>query len=101
MNQVLNDHQWNLFVSKLGDDISGAPVYPVEGGRKLSAGWLIEYCGFPRGTSYKGVGLSSKHALALVNRGGSSADVLEFSMQIQKVVLERSGVLLQPEIVFL
>ncbi len=69
-----------------------------EGRTKLSAGWLIERAGFPRGTSRGAVGLSSKHALAVVNRGGATArQVVAFAREVQAGVLARLGVRLEPE----
>jgi UDP-N-acetylmuramate dehydrogenase len=40
---------------------------------KLSAAWLMELAGFRKGFSMGHAGLSSKHVLAIVNRGGSTA----------------------------
>ena len=46
-------------------------------------------------------GISTKHTLALVNRGGASADeLLALKEQIQKAVADKFGILLQPEPVF-
>lgn len=74
------------------------PRYRVEGGYKVPAAWLIEEAGFPRGFRWKGVGLSSKHALALVNRGGATArQVRTLAGRIQERVRERFGVDLEPE----
>ena len=78
------------------------PKYPVTGrpdAVKLSAAWLIERAGFSKG--YPGpdapVALSSKHTLALTNRGGTTADLLALAGQIQSGVRERFGVTLHPE----
>jgi UDP-N-acetylmuramate dehydrogenase len=75
------------------------PHFPQAEGRvKLSAGWLIEQAGFPRGTRDGTVGLSTKHALALVAYGGArAADVKRFAARVQLGVLERFGVQLEPE----
>ena len=67
---------------------------------KLSAGWLIEQAGLPRGTVDASgcVGLSSKHALALVNRGGASAaQVLAFARHVQAQVQAHFAVTLRAE----
>ncbi len=72
-----------------------------EGRVKLSAGWLIERAGFPRGTSRGAVGLSTRHALALVNRGGATAaDVVAFAREIRDGVRANLGVRLvvEPEL---
>lgn len=74
------------------------PRFPAEGGVKLSAGWLIERAGFRRGHRHGNVGLSTKHALAITNRGGgTAAEVVELARQIRDAVLERFAVRLEPE----
>lgn len=81
---------------------SQPPVYPADGGRvKLSAAWLIERSGFHRGDQDGNVGISTKHTLALINRGGGTAhDVLRFATRIKRGVLDRFGIGLRPEPVF-
>ncbi|HYM78374.1 MAG TPA: UDP-N-acetylmuramate dehydrogenase [Candidatus Dormibacteraeota bacterium] len=78
------------------------PSYPaLERSRKVSAAWLVEHSGFARGYGFGQVGISSKHALAIVNRGGASAaEILAFKDQIQHRVEELWGVRLEPEPVF-
>ncbi len=72
-----------------------------DGNAKLPAAWLIENAGFTRGLARGKVGLSSKHALAIVNRGGATArEVVDFMREIQSAVNESFGVDLQPEPVF-
>ncbi len=75
------------------------PSYPaLEKNRKVSAAWLVEKSGFARGYGFGRVGISSKHALAIVNRGGASAaEVLALKDQIQQRVDEIWGVKLEPE----
>jgi UDP-N-acetylmuramate dehydrogenase len=75
------------------------PSYPaLETQRKISAAWLVEHAGFARGFGSARVGISSRHALAIVNRGGATAvDVLAFKDQIQHRVEEIWGVHLEPE----
>jgi UDP-N-acetylmuramate dehydrogenase len=83
--------------------LSGAkyPSWPAgEGLTKLAAGWLIERAGFSKGYSPgRGrVGISHKHALALVNRGGGTAtELLALAKEIQDGVEDRLGVALHPE----
>ena len=68
---------------------------------KLSAAWLIERAGFKRGDADGRVGISSKHTLALINGGGATArDVLRFATRIKRGVLDRFGISLRPEPVF-
>jgi UDP-N-acetylmuramate dehydrogenase len=79
-----------------------APAYPAGVGVKIPAAWLIERAGFPRGSTDGRVGTSGKHPLAIVNRGGASArDVVRFALGIKRRVLDRFGVRLRPEPVFL
>ncbi len=75
------------------------PSYPaLERSRKVSAAWLVEKSGFARGYGFGHVGISSKHALAIVNRGGATAaDVMALQEQIQQRVEELWGVRLEPE----
>src|SRR5690606_4708326 len=83
--------------ASLGEEAK-IPSYPAgDGDVKLSAAWLIEQAGFPRGFAHKGVGLSTKHTLALVNRGGTTADMLELIAIIQAGVRHAFGIDLQPE----
>jgi UDP-N-acetylmuramate dehydrogenase len=77
------------------------PSYPaLEKSKKVSAAWLVEKSGFARGYGFGNVGLSSKHALAIVNRGGATAaEVLALKDQIQQRVEEIWGIRLEPEAV--
>lgn len=81
----------------------GAPRYPqADGAVKTSAAWLIQNAGFTRGqTLAGGIGLSSKHILALVNQGGATAsDVVEAAKRVQERVHQSWGILLHPEPIF-
>jgi UDP-N-acetylmuramate dehydrogenase len=72
------------------------------GGLRIPAAWLIERAGFSRGYGAGAVGLSGKHPLAIVNRGGARAsDVVSFAASVKRRVAERLGVPLRPEPVFL
>lgn len=73
-----------------------------DGTVKVPAAWLIERSGLMRGeTLAGGIGLSSKHILALVNQGGgSAADIIEAAKKVQKCVHQTWGVLLHPEPIF-
>ena len=75
------------------------PSYPgLEKTKKVSAAWLVEKSGFARGYGFGHVGISSKHALAIVNRGeASAAEVLALKDQIQQRVKEIWDVQLEPE----
>ena len=77
------------------------PHYPAPDGVKLAAGWLVEHAGFGKG--YPGPGgvpcrLSTKHALALTNRGGATtADVLELARTVRDGVHNVFGITLVEE----
>jgi UDP-N-acetylmuramate dehydrogenase len=72
-----------------------------DGRVKIPAAWLIERSGFTKGFAAGAAGLSSKHPLAIVNRGGASAsDVVDLAFQIKRAVLDRHGIALRPEPVF-
>lgn len=69
-----------------------------DGGTKLSAAWMIERAGFHRGYVRGRVGISNKHALALINRGGAEAsEIIEFAEEIKRRVREVFAVTLVPE----
>lgn len=81
---------------------SGAPRYPqADGSVKTSAAWLIEQAGFAKGFALSPtsrVAVSSKHTLALTNRGGAStAELLDLARVIRDGVQSRFGVELRPE----
>ena len=73
-------------------------AYPQpEGGVKLAAGWLIEYCGF-KGLRSGAVGVHAQQALVLVNYGHAQADeLLAFASTISQAVQKTFGVLLEIE----
>jgi UDP-N-acetylmuramate dehydrogenase len=75
------------------------PSYPaLEKSKKISAAWLVEHSGFARGYGFGHVGISGKHALAIVNRGGATAaEVLGLKEQIEQRVEEIWGIRLEPE----
>jgi UDP-N-acetylmuramate dehydrogenase len=78
------------------------PVFPEAGGRaKVSAAWLIERAGFTRGYAAGHVAISSKHALALTNRGGATTrELLALARTIRDGVKGKFGVTLENEPVF-
>jgi UDP-N-acetylmuramate dehydrogenase len=76
------------------------PNYPAHNGVKLAAGWLVERAGFGKG--YPGDGararLSTKHALALTNRGGATTkDVIALARTVRDGVRTTFGIDLTPE----
>jgi UDP-N-acetylmuramate dehydrogenase len=78
------------------------PSFPAgDGYVKVPAAWLIERAGFKRGFTRGRVGISSKHTLAIINRGGATAqEVLDLVAEIQTRVQAEFGIVLLPEPVF-
>ncbi len=83
---------------QLGPDVR-PPGWPEPDGRvKTSAAWLIERAGFHRGYGDGRVGVSQKHTLALVNRGGATtAELIALARELRDGVRARFGVELRPE----
>ena len=80
----------------------GAPAWPQHEGVKTSAAWLIEHAGFGKGHGLQRegsrVGLSTKHTLALTNRGdASTADLLALAREVRDGVESAYGVRLVNE----
>jgi len=98
-NPVLSEPQHDDLKQRAAAKGLTLPSYPaLEKSRKVSAAWLVEKSGFARGYGFGHVGISSKHALAIVNRGGATAaEVLTLKDQIQHRVEEIWGVRLEPE----
>lgn len=77
-----------------------APKWEVGEQVKLSAAWLIEQAGIAKGFSLPGskAAISTKHALAITNRGGATAkEIVELASFIQQTVANRFGITLVPE----
>ena len=91
-------HLGRRVAQRLGAQVR-PPAWPEAHGRiKTSAAWLIEWAGFDRGYGEGRVGISSKHTLALVNRGGAtSAELLSLARELRGGVLEAFGLGLEPE----
>jgi len=72
----------------------GAPAYPQPDGRvKTSAAWLIEHAGFGKGYGTGRVGLSTKHTLALTNRGDATTEeLLAFAREVRDGVRAAYGI---------
>ena len=98
-NPVLSERQHANLEQRATAKGLTLPSHPaLEKSRKVSAAWLVEKSGFSRGYGFGHVGISSKHALAIVNRGGASAaEVLALKDEIQHRVDEIWGVRLEPE----
>lgn len=104
VNPIVNSTVAERAVQLLGRPGERAPLWPLPDGRvKVSAAWLIERSGMPKGYGDDGpVGLSRAHTLALVNRGGATCnDVLRFAEHVRQRVLATSGIALEREPVLL
>jgi len=77
----------------------GAPRFPqADGTVKTSAAWLLEHAGVRKGEARGGAAVSTKHTLALTNRGGASAaDIVALAADVRDRVQAAYGVTLEPE----
>lgn len=77
-----------------------APRWPQPDGTvKISAAWLIEQSGISRGHAFGGAAISSKHSLAITNRGDATAlDVIELAREVRDRVEARFAITLRPEV---
>ncbi|MGH9616492.1 MAG: UDP-N-acetylmuramate dehydrogenase [Acidobacteriaceae bacterium] len=82
--------------------IEPIPHFAAEPGAvKLLAGWLIEQAGFPKGFELGAAAVSSRHTLAIVNRGNATAkEILALRDEIRKRVLAQFGICLEQEPVY-
>jgi UDP-N-acetylmuramate dehydrogenase len=102
-NPVLSADQYHALADRAAAKNLQIPSYPaLEAHKKVSAAWLVEHSGFSKGYRSGRVGISRKHALAIVNRGeASAAEVVGLKEQIQHRVQELWGIHLEPEPVFI
>ena len=105
-NPILRARDFDAFAQRaterLGADVR-PPGWPVEPRAvKTSAAWLIERAGFGRGYGNPdGIAISSKHTLALTNRGGgTTTELVALAREIAAGVHDAFGVELVPEPVF-
>ncbi len=92
----------NPVVPQVPEKAKDCPAYPDDGGTKLPAAWLIQHAGFPPGYGAdwgRGrVRLSTKHSLAVTNRGGATAaEVMAFAAHIRAGVQRAFDIRLEPE----
>jgi UDP-N-acetylmuramate dehydrogenase len=98
-NPILSQGQHEELSQRARERGLSLPSYPaLETHKKISAAWLVEHSGFNKGYGAGRAAISSKHALAIVNRGGATgADILWLKNEIQQRVQEIWGVRLEPE----
>lgn len=100
-NPVVSPMQYDALCALPATRGEPVPRFPTTQGYKVPAAWLVERSGFPRGYTRGAVGLSRRHALAIVNRGkATAADVIALKNDIQERVAGEFGIPLQPEPVF-
>jgi len=101
-NPVLSPEQYQELTARAVVRNVQVPSYPaLDALKKVSAAWLVEHSGFSKGFGDGPVGISSKHALAIVNRGeATAADIVAFKDLIRQRVEDIWGIRLEPEPVF-
>jgi UDP-N-acetylmuramate dehydrogenase len=101
-NPMLSESQHAELVRRAAEKHLQVPSYPaLSQRRKVSAAWLVENSGFKKGYTRGNAGISSKHALAIVNRGGAMvSEIIALKDEIQKQVDRAWGIRLEPEPIF-
>lgn len=99
-NPIVGREKLGEIGDKLG--IANVPHFDVDLGRvKIPAAWLIENAGFYKGFKMGNAGISTRHSLAIVNRGNASAkDVVALKDEIVSAVKAKFGIELRPEPIF-
>lgn len=102
-NPIVGAEAVERLAAALQMGVDAVPHWPAgEGKVKLPAAWLLEQSGFTRGYTEGAAGISSRHTLALTNRGGATcADILRLQEHIIAAVAEKFGVQLEREPVLL
>lgn len=98
-NPILTAAQFDDLLRRAQERNLQVPSYPATSQqKKISAAWLVENSGFTKGYVKGRVGISTKHALALVNRGNATAaELTTLRDEIQQRVEQQWGVKLEPE----
>ena len=100
-NPVVTNTQAHLIAATAGKE---PPHFPSgqDGSVKLPAAWLIEHAGFSKGFTMGAAAVSSRHTLALINRGNATAaDMMALADCIRAAVDDRFGIQLEREPVLL
>ena len=89
-------------VARVAANEGPPPKFPADNGKvKIPAAWLVERAGFRKGYAQGAVGISKKHSLAIINRGGATAaEIMALKNAVQSGVRDKFGIELQPEPVF-
>ncbi len=100
-NPIVNGEQLAKLQPILGDP-SLNRFWPNESGAKIAAAYLLQEAGFAKGYREGNVGISPKHSLSLVNFGGAkAAEIKALANKIKSVILEKFGVQLEEEILYI
>jgi UDP-N-acetylmuramate dehydrogenase len=95
VNPTMDEGAYEALAKRAGEKV---PRFASEGSVKVPAAWLIERAGFTKGTARGRAAISTKHALALTNRGGASADeIVALARAVRDAVEAKFGVRLVPE----
>lgn len=98
-NPVMSVSEFEKFKIKT-DSINLLTPYYINSDKdkiKIPAAWLIEQSGFEKGYKTKGAGISTKHSLAIINRGGKTSDIISLSEEIIRTVKNKFGIVLVNE----
>ncbi|MFF2010117.1 UDP-N-acetylmuramate dehydrogenase [Streptomyces sp. NPDC058195] len=101
-NPILDETAYGNFLARVADRLgpeAAPPAFPADGGHvKTSAAWLIDRAGFTKGYGTGPARISTKHTLALTNRGeASTEDLLALAREVVAGVHEAFGVTLVNE----
>ncbi len=101
-NPILTEEEFAAFRARVADRLgpdTAPPAFPTGDGRvKTSAAWLIDKAGFPKGYGQGPARISTKHTLALTNRGGATTeDLLTLAREVVAGVRDAFGVTLVNE----
>ncbi len=98
-NPIVSEASFAGLVRTLHLTEAEIPHWPVDGGGvKLAAAWLVERAGFHKGYALGAAGISSRHTLALINRGGAAfADIVRLRETVRGEVRVRFGIELEQE----
>ncbi len=98
-NPIVAPPALDRIAAKFHLPLSEIPHWPAADGQiKLPAAWLLEKAGFTKGFALGQAGISSRHTLALINRGhATAADILALRDSISAEVLSRFGIRLEQE----
>ena len=98
-NPIVSTARLTALARSASLDEDAIPHWPAGGESvKLAAAWIVERAGFPKGYALGAAGISSRHTLALINRGGATfADIARLRDTIQWKVQSRFGIVLEQE----